>query len=59
MVVHHPSSFIFHTCPVDKLLLRNRLVRSLLRDYAGKQHEACDGNSSLQAEVNKSKDAGA
>ncbi|KEH40574.1 hypothetical protein MTR_1g031840 [Medicago truncatula] len=40
MAVHHLSSFIFNACPVDKLLLRNRLVRSLLRDYAGKQqHE--------------------
>ncbi|XP_012568335.1 transcriptional elongation regulator MINIYO isoform X2 [Cicer arietinum] len=40
MVIHHLSSFIFHACPVDKLLLRNRLVRSLLRDYSGKQqHE--------------------
>lgn len=40
LVVHHLSSFIFHACPTDKLLLRNRLVRSLLRDYAGKsQHE--------------------
>ncbi|ESW25480.1 hypothetical protein PHAVU_003G039700 [Phaseolus vulgaris] len=40
LVVHHLCSFIFHACPTDKLLLRNRLVRSLLRDYAGKsQHE--------------------
>ncbi|XP_057448078.1 transcriptional elongation regulator MINIYO [Lotus japonicus] len=40
LVVHHLSSFIFNACPVDKLLLRNRLARSLLRDYAGKQrHE--------------------
>ncbi|XP_061360089.1 transcriptional elongation regulator MINIYO [Gastrolobium bilobum] len=40
LVVHHLSAFIFHACPVDKLLLRNRLARSLLRDYAGKQrHE--------------------
>ncbi|MED6130219.1 hypothetical protein PIB30_115911, partial [Stylosanthes scabra] len=40
LVVHHLSSFIFNTCPTDKLLLRNRLTRSLLRDYAGKQrHE--------------------
>ncbi|KEH38148.1 hypothetical protein MTR_2g060565 [Medicago truncatula] len=29
VVVHHLPSFIFHTCTVDKLLLRNRLVRSL------------------------------
>nr|KYP69801.1 RNA polymerase II-associated protein 1 [Cajanus cajan] len=40
LVVHHLSSFIFGDCPKDKLLLRNRLARSLLRDYAGKQkHE--------------------
>ncbi|KAK7275000.1 hypothetical protein RIF29_16106 [Crotalaria pallida] len=40
LVVHHLSSFIFHACPMDQLLLRNKLARSLLRDYAGKQrHE--------------------
>ncbi|XP_027910836.1 transcriptional elongation regulator MINIYO isoform X1 [Vigna unguiculata] len=40
LVVHHLSSFIFHVCSTDKLVLRNRLARSLLRDYAGKsQHE--------------------
>ncbi|XP_028803506.1 transcriptional elongation regulator MINIYO [Neltuma alba] len=40
LVVHHLSSFLFHVCPADKLFLRNRLVRSLLRDYAEKQqHE--------------------
>ncbi|KAK7348798.1 hypothetical protein VNO80_23486 [Phaseolus coccineus] len=40
LVVHHLCSFIFHACSTDKLLLRNRLVRSLLRDSAGKsQHE--------------------
>ncbi|KAE9595681.1 putative RNA polymerase II-associated protein [Lupinus albus] len=40
LVVHHLSSFIFGSCPTEKLLLRNKLARSLLRDYAGKQrHE--------------------
>ncbi|KAK7309901.1 hypothetical protein RJT34_07006 [Clitoria ternatea] len=40
LVVHHLSAFLFHACPMEKLLLRNRLARSLLRDYAGKpQHE--------------------
>ncbi|KAL1356044.1 hypothetical protein HN51_008020 [Arachis hypogaea] len=40
LVVHHLSSFIFNPCLTDKLLLRNRVIRSLLRDYAGKQrHE--------------------
>ncbi|XP_027359785.1 transcriptional elongation regulator MINIYO [Abrus precatorius] len=40
LVVHHLSSFIFHACPMDNLLLRNRLARSLLRDYSRKQqHE--------------------
>ncbi|KAL2349125.1 hypothetical protein Fmac_003125 [Flemingia macrophylla] len=40
LVIHHLSSFIFGVCPTDKLLLRSRLARSLLRDYAGKQkHE--------------------
>ncbi|KAI5437929.1 hypothetical protein KIW84_023888 [Lathyrus oleraceus] len=40
IAVHHLSSFIFNACPVDKILLRNKLARSLLRDYSGKQqHE--------------------
>ncbi|KAK7307038.1 hypothetical protein VNO77_39743 [Canavalia gladiata] len=40
LAVHHLSSFIFHACPMDKLVLRNRLARSLLRDLARKQqHE--------------------
>ncbi|OIW21529.1 hypothetical protein TanjilG_06143 [Lupinus angustifolius] len=40
LVAHHLSSFIFGPCPTEKLLLRNKLARSLLRDYAGKQrHE--------------------
>ncbi|RDX81890.1 Transcriptional elongation regulator MINIYO, partial [Mucuna pruriens] len=38
LVVHHLSSFIFGASPMDNLLLRNKLARSLLRDYAGKQH---------------------
>ncbi|KAJ4976759.1 hypothetical protein NE237_001865 [Protea cynaroides] len=37
---HHLSSFIFHSCTDDKLVLRNKLVKSLLRDYSRKQqHE--------------------
>ncbi|KAI9105029.1 hypothetical protein K1719_022745 [Acacia pycnantha] len=40
LVVHHLSSFLFHVCPGDKLFLRSKLLRSLLRDYAEKQqHE--------------------
>ncbi|KAK9287736.1 hypothetical protein L1049_016176 [Liquidambar formosana] len=40
LVLHHLSSFIFHHCTSDKLLLRNKLVESLLRDYSRKQqHE--------------------
>ncbi|XP_062086775.1 transcriptional elongation regulator MINIYO [Humulus lupulus] len=38
LVLHHLSSFIFHLCSGDKLLLRNKLVRSLLRDLSLKQH---------------------
>ncbi|XP_043702018.1 transcriptional elongation regulator MINIYO [Telopea speciosissima] len=40
LALHHLSSFIFHSCTDDKLLLRNKLVKSLLRDYSRKQqHE--------------------
>ncbi|XP_042491109.1 transcriptional elongation regulator MINIYO [Macadamia integrifolia] len=40
LALHHLSSFIFHSCTNDKLLLRNKLVKSLLRDYSRKQqHE--------------------
>ncbi|KAI4297816.1 hypothetical protein L6164_037681 [Bauhinia variegata] len=40
LVVHHLSSFMFDVCPTDKLMLRNRLARLLLRDYAqNQQHE--------------------
>ncbi|XP_030483763.2 transcriptional elongation regulator MINIYO isoform X2 [Cannabis sativa] len=38
LVLHHLSFFIFHFCAGDKLLLRNKLVRSLLRDFSLKQH---------------------
>ncbi|XP_042979275.1 transcriptional elongation regulator MINIYO [Carya illinoinensis] len=38
LVIHHLSSFIFHSHAVDQLLLRNKLVKSLLRDYSRKQH---------------------
>lgn len=38
LVIHHLCSFIFHTHPVDKLSLRNKLVKSLLRDYSRKHH---------------------
>lgn len=38
LVIHHLSSFIFHSHAVDKLLLRNKLVKSLLRDCSRKQH---------------------
>lgn len=42
LVLHHLSSFIFHSSTGDKLLLRNKLVRSLLRDFSLKQqHEVC------------------
>ncbi|CAO2813706.1 unnamed protein product [Amaranthus hypochondriacus] len=38
IVLHHLSSFIFNNSDGEKLLLRNKLVKSLLRDYARKQH---------------------
>ena len=42
IVLHHLSSFIFNNSDGEKLLLRNKLVKSLLRDYARKQqHEVC------------------
>ncbi|XP_048492898.1 transcriptional elongation regulator MINIYO isoform X2 [Beta vulgaris subsp. vulgaris] len=41
IVIHHLSSFIFNTSFGEKLLLRNKLVKSLLRDFSRKhQHEA-------------------
>ncbi|PON33659.1 hypothetical protein PanWU01x14_350950 [Parasponia andersonii] len=40
LVLHHLSYFFFHSSTGDKLLLRNKLVRSLLRDFSLKQqHE--------------------
>uniref|UniRef100_A0A0A0KG28 RPAP1/MINIYO-like TPR repeats domain-containing protein n=1 Tax=Cucumis sativus TaxID=3659 RepID=A0A0A0KG28_CUCSA len=36
--LHHLSSYIFHSYPVDNLLLRNKLSRSLLRDCSHKHH---------------------
>ncbi|MCD7463307.1 hypothetical protein HAX54_050317 [Datura stramonium] len=40
LALHHLSSFIFRTCSGDMLPLRNKLVKSLLRDYLSKkQHE--------------------
>nr|XP_023888217.1 transcriptional elongation regulator MINIYO [Quercus suber] len=38
LVLHHLSSFIFNSYTVDKLSLRNKLVKSLLRDYSQKPH---------------------
>ncbi|XP_021800043.1 transcriptional elongation regulator MINIYO, partial [Prunus avium] len=41
LVLHHLSAFIFNSCTGDKLLLRNKLSRSLLLDFSLKQqHEA-------------------
>ncbi|CAN4107312.1 unnamed protein product [Withania somnifera] len=40
LALHHLSSFIFQTSSVNMLPLRNKLVKSLLRDYSrNKQHE--------------------
>ncbi|XP_022762992.1 transcriptional elongation regulator MINIYO isoform X2 [Durio zibethinus] len=40
LVLHHLSSFVFISHKNDKPLLRNKLVKSLLRDYSRKkQHE--------------------
>lgn len=42
LVLHHLSSFIFLLHASDKLLLQNKLVKSLLRDYSRqRQHEVC------------------
>lgn len=42
LVLHHLSAFIFNSCTGDKLLLRNKLSRSLLLDFSLKQqHEVC------------------
>ncbi|PIA29792.1 hypothetical protein AQUCO_05800102v1 [Aquilegia coerulea] len=40
LALHHLSSFLFYDYSDDKLLLRNKLAKSLLRDYSRKQrHE--------------------
>ncbi|GLT42980.1 hypothetical protein SLA2020_169570 [Shorea laevis] len=40
LVLHHLSCFVFLIHAKDKLLLRNKIVKSLLRDYSRKQqHE--------------------
>lgn len=42
LVLHHLSSFIFEDDADVKLSLRNKLAKSLLRDYSRKrQHEVC------------------
>lgn len=38
LALHHLSSFIFGNCPASQLILRNKLVKSLLRDYSRKEH---------------------
>ncbi|PRQ25053.1 putative RNA polymerase II-associated protein [Rosa chinensis] len=38
LVLHHLSAFIFESYTGDKLLLRNKLSRSLLQDFSSKQH---------------------
>ncbi|XP_039059741.1 transcriptional elongation regulator MINIYO-like [Hibiscus syriacus] len=38
LALHHLSSFVFISNKSDKLLLRNKLVKSLLRDYARKKN---------------------
>lgn len=40
LALHHLSSFIFQSCSGNMIPLRNKLVKSLLRDYSRKkQHE--------------------
>ncbi|CAK9180694.1 unnamed protein product [Ilex paraguariensis] len=41
LVLHHMSSFIFGNYTSDKILLRNKLAKSLLRDYSCKQQHKC------------------
>ncbi|KAK9093547.1 hypothetical protein Syun_028458 [Stephania yunnanensis] len=38
LALHHLSSFIFYNDADDKALLRNKLAKSLLRDYSQKSH---------------------
>nr|XP_016469234.1 PREDICTED: transcriptional elongation regulator MINIYO [Nicotiana tabacum] len=41
LALHHLSSFVFQTCSRNMLPLRNKLAKSLLRDYSRKkQHES-------------------
>ncbi|XP_065873553.1 transcriptional elongation regulator MINIYO [Euphorbia lathyris] len=39
LVLHHLSSFIFLVNPQDKISVRNKLVKSLLRDFSQKQQK--------------------
>ena len=57
LVLHHLSNVIFHSVDNDdeKLLLRNKLARLLLRDFSLKQHhEVCESwnNKSARIEYN-------
>ncbi|KAG9139504.1 hypothetical protein Leryth_024003 [Lithospermum erythrorhizon] len=38
LALHHLSSFVFGNCPASQISLRNKLVKSLLRDYTRKGH---------------------
>lgn len=43
LFLHHISSFLFLNNSTDKVSLRNKLAKSLLRDYSRKQqHEVCN-----------------
>lgn len=43
LVLHHLSSFIFPFHVNSQVTLRNKLAKSLLRDYSQKQrHEVCN-----------------
>jgi hypothetical protein len=52
LVIHHLSSFIFHSHAVDKFPLRNKLVKSLLRDYSRKpHHKVCKFSETVKTPV--------
>ncbi|KAK9088199.1 hypothetical protein Scep_027281 [Stephania cephalantha] len=62
LALHHLSSFIFYNDADDKALLRNKLAKSLLRDYSQKSHHEGmsyrsmhEVNSTLLAVVEKLK----
>ncbi|KAL6008473.1 hypothetical protein ACLOJK_033985 [Asimina triloba] len=54
LVLHHLASFIFLTTDDDKLSLKKKLLRSLLRDYSRKQQHQIPGCQEMEHKVDSS-----